>query len=651
MIGNMSGRNLDGRFVIGEYLASGGSSEIYLCRDAQSKLTKNWAVKIVKKSGNTEELEQYVAEMHILDELSHPNMTSIHYCSEDNDYVYLVMNYINGYTLKKKVEVEGAQEEDDVIEWALCLCDVLEYLHTVRSNPIIYCDLNPRNIMLDEHGSPHLLDFGIAKEVPHGERALGTPMGTRGYAAPEQYGKTGSLLLDERTDTFALGATLFNILTGKVIQYGKENDPRQFESYISGGLSHIVKKAVSMKPEDRYQDTGELREDLKSLKRINTDYLKKIKRQLFSVGGIAILTFILTVLSITSYFVLENESREVFAQSYAKAQSYQLSGDIDKAKDYYLQAIAADPKDDEVYGTLFNMLLPGESHPNREVQTKEAIDTMRYSVDVSYLKNAPETMMEILAETVGLEEPVYANYAEKLASELKKTSLYKENQTDADQIDAYGVIAGCAVDGVEDETKLKDAISTVLEGARNKDNDNTQRMEMYYTAVQMYSLYPNVLGELIQVEEMANEIDSLEKSAKKDNDYDFKKIVPLHTMVANLYFQEAGQDTNKLIQADSWLNSLSAVSLDKDANNLHGKIRMELKDYTGAKESFTQVLAEDPTDKSSLIGMANACIAEQNAAGTKEYTEAMNYYNQVASSSNLSSTTLAQLESLRKAML
>lgn len=646
----MSGKNLDDRFIIGEYLASGGSSEVYLCRDAQSKLTKNWAVKIIKKSGNTEELEQYIAEMHILDELSHPNMTTIHYCSEDNDYVFLVMNYINGYTLKKKVEVEGPQEEDDVIEWALCLCDVLEYLHTVRDNPIIYSDLNPRNIMLDEHGSPHLLDFGVAKEVPRGERALGTQMGTRGYAAPEQYGKTGSLLLDERTDTFALGATLFNLLTGKVIQYGKNNDPRQYRPSITGGLSHIVKKAVSMQPEDRYQDICEIRKVLKSLKRINADYLKKIKRQFFTVVGAAILTFILAVLSITSFNVLANEGREVFSQSYSKAQSYQLSGDINEAKDYYLQAIAADPKNTEVYGTLFNMLLPGESHPNREAQTKEAIDTMRYSVDVSYLKNAPQTMMDILAETVGLEEPVYANYAKKLAGELKKTSLYKENKTTADQIDAYEIIASCAADGVQDEEKLIGAVTTLIEGARNKDNDNTERMNLYYSAIQMYSIYPEILKDSAQVEEIAHDIGKIEQNAQTDKEYDFRKIVPLHTMIANLYFQEAGQDTDKLMQADSWLNSLSAASLDKDANNLQGKIRMELMDYSGAKDSFTQVLEEDQTDKSALIGMANACIGEQNANGSKDYTEAMKYYNQVAASANLSSTTLAQLESMRKAM-
>ncbi len=92
--------------------------------------------------------------------------------------------------------------EADVVEWAKMLCDVLHYLHTVKENPIIYRDMKPDNVMLTQAGRIKLIDFGIAKECRHGEKQTGESIGTKGYAAPEQY-KGSSNILDERTDIYS----------------------------------------------------------------------------------------------------------------------------------------------------------------------------------------------------------------------------------------------------------------------------------------------------------------------------------------------------------------------------------------------------------------------------------------------------------------
>lgn len=134
------------------------------------------------------------------------------------------MDYVEGRTLKAIVDERGAQPQEDVVNWAIQLCSVLDYLHT-RKPAIIYRDLKPGNIMLRPDGRIVLIDFGTAREYKTGQEEDTISLGTKGYAAPEQYGGDGQT--DARTDIYNLGATIYHLVTGKPNETSLRNPPYQ----------------------------------------------------------------------------------------------------------------------------------------------------------------------------------------------------------------------------------------------------------------------------------------------------------------------------------------------------------------------------------------------------------------------------------------
>lgn len=176
---------------------------------------------------------------------------------EDQEKFLIVMDYIEGNSLQKAIDDYGAQPQEEVVEWAKQLCDALRYLHSCAP-PIIYRDMKPANIMLRPDGKVSLIDFGTAREYKTGSAGDTSVLGTRGYAAPEQYGGQGQT--DARTDIYCLGATMHHLLTGQ--------DPckppytrypiRQYDPSLSSGLEEILLKCTNDDPGERYQNCAEL---------------------------------------------------------------------------------------------------------------------------------------------------------------------------------------------------------------------------------------------------------------------------------------------------------------------------------------------------------------------------------------------------------
>lgn len=144
------------------------------------------------------------------------------------------------------------------------LCDVLGYLHT-RTPAIIYRDMKPANVMLRPNGSITLIDFGIAREFKETNLADTTCLGTRGYAAPEQFGGMGQT--DARTDIYCLGVTLYNLVTNlNPAESPYEIKPiREVDSKLSKGLEYVIEKATIRDPELRYQSIAEMLYDIENL--------------------------------------------------------------------------------------------------------------------------------------------------------------------------------------------------------------------------------------------------------------------------------------------------------------------------------------------------------------------------------------------------
>ena len=254
------GSVVDGKYKILNKIGQGGMSVVYLAMNERAN--KQWAIKEVRKDGvseqNFEVIKQgLVAEVDMLKRFNHPHLPSIIDVIDSNDSFLIVMDYIEGVSLNKKLKEAGALPQEDVIEWGKQLCDVLGYLHS-RTPPIIYRDMKPANVMLRPDGDVMLIDFGTAREFKSNSVADTTCLGTQGYAAPEQFGGQGQT--DGRTDIYCLGATLYHLVTGhNPCEYPYEMYPiRQWNPQLSSGLEQIILKCTQKNPNDRYQSCAEL---------------------------------------------------------------------------------------------------------------------------------------------------------------------------------------------------------------------------------------------------------------------------------------------------------------------------------------------------------------------------------------------------------
>ena len=211
------GTVLDGKYEILKKVGQGGMSIVYLAMD--NRLNKQWAVKEIKNDGSKSVetlLKGLEREANILKNVDHPVLPRIVDIINENGTIYVIMDFVEGKPLNEVLKAEGAQKQSDVIEWGRALASALDYLHSMNP-PIIYRDMKPSNVMLKPDGSVKLIDFGTAKEYVIENNADTTALGTRGYAAPEQFGDAqgrGIYNTDARTDIYNLGATLYHLVTG-----------------------------------------------------------------------------------------------------------------------------------------------------------------------------------------------------------------------------------------------------------------------------------------------------------------------------------------------------------------------------------------------------------------------------------------------------
>ncbi len=337
------GEIIDGKYEILREIGRGGMSVVYLAMD--KRLNKQWAIKEFRK--DKDDVNKQVALKALLDEanlmkkLDHPTLPRIVDIIDNHQTVYVIMDYIEGESLNKVLDAYGAQPQEAVIEWAKQLSDVLDYLHT-QNPPVIYRDMKPANIMLKPDGTVRLIDFGIAREYKEGKDGDTEAIGTRGYAAPEQFGGKGQT--DARTDIYSLGVTLYHLVTGKnPAEPPYEIYPiRHWNPSLSSGLEWLIQKCTQLNPSDRYQSCAEVTYVLENLDKFDTEYKKK-KKSRFNLFIISlILTVVFTIASIGSFV----------GSITAKQNSYDSLID-DKS---YISAMAVDSENPLAYTKLADQL-------------------------------------------------------------------------------------------------------------------------------------------------------------------------------------------------------------------------------------------------------------------------------------------------------
>lgn len=277
-----TGTILVDRYMVQDVVGIGGMGAVYRSRDMHfPNVIKLVAVKEMVIMAPDPLVRQTIVqnferEAHILVSLSHPSIPKIYDFFTYEERSYLVIELVNGKDLDAILsESQGFFSEDQVIAWAIELCDVLDYLHKHKPEPIIFRDMKPSNIMVNQDNHIMLVDFGIAKLFHEGQK--GTMIGTEGYSPPEQYRGEATPL----ADIYALGATLHHLLTRRDPRLEPpftfaERPIRQINPSVSVELETVINTALQYNPSDRFPTTEAMKESLMMVAR-KTGALTRIK--------------------------------------------------------------------------------------------------------------------------------------------------------------------------------------------------------------------------------------------------------------------------------------------------------------------------------------------------------------------------------------
>ena len=265
------GVTLQDRYLVLALHGAGGMSSVYRARDLHfPNVTKTVAVKEMINMATDPSMHEMIVrnferEADLLATLSHPAIPRIYDYFTLESSSYLVMEFIDGKDLEALLrESDSFLPEDQIVNWAIELCDVLHYLHHHKPQPVIFRDVKPSNIMIDDHESIRLIDFGIARVFQPGQK--GTMIGTDGYAPPEQYRGEAS----PAGDIYALGATLHHLLTARDPRAEppfsfSERPIRSVNEDVSPELEKAIEASLSYDPQDRFPSAVAMKTALMSV--------------------------------------------------------------------------------------------------------------------------------------------------------------------------------------------------------------------------------------------------------------------------------------------------------------------------------------------------------------------------------------------------
>lgn len=271
---NYIGKRLDGRYEITELIGMGGMADVYKAVDIMEDRTV--AVKILKNefSENEEFIRRFRNESKAIAVLSHPNIVKIYDVGFSDEVQYIVMEYINGITLKEFIEQQGVLRWKDALHFTIQVLKALQHAH---DRGIVHRDIKPQNIMLFTDGTIKVMDFGIARFSRQDGRTLSDKtIGSVHYISPEQ---ARGDITDEKSDIYSVGVMLYEMLTG-VKPFDAENPvavalmhmqekakaPRDIVATIPEPLEEIVMHAMEREPERRYQSASQMLKDIETFK-------------------------------------------------------------------------------------------------------------------------------------------------------------------------------------------------------------------------------------------------------------------------------------------------------------------------------------------------------------------------------------------------
>ena len=266
------GQKINDRYEIEKLIGEGGMANVYLAHD--TILDRKVAVKVLRGdlAGDEKFVRRFQREALSASSLSHPNIVEIYDVGEDDGNFYIVMEFIEGKTLKQLIKKRGVLSLSETIDIMLQLLDALA---TAHDSYIIHRDIKPQNIMIKESGLVKITDFGIAMALNSVELTqTNSVMGSVHYLPPEQASGKGSTI---RSDIYSLGILMFEMLTGKMpfkgdsaveiaLKHMKEPLPsvRELNPVVPQSVENIIIKAAAKNPKNRYRDVREMAADIKT---------------------------------------------------------------------------------------------------------------------------------------------------------------------------------------------------------------------------------------------------------------------------------------------------------------------------------------------------------------------------------------------------
>lgn len=246
---------LDEKYEVIKILGKGGMGTVYLCKNI--RLDNLWAIKEVKKDSKNN--RDILLEPNILKNLRHPSIPRIVDIFYEKNNFYMVQDYIEGQTLKEHMKEKGFIGSENICKIILSICDIMAYLHSLNP-PIIYRDLKPSNIMITPDEKVFLIDFGISEMYKVHDKNHTICMGSKGYAAPEQYGFGQSSKL---TDIYGIGMVMYFMTTARDSYTGLEPlMDYNYDKNIDNDLKKIIQKCVQIHVENRYESIENLKNEI-----------------------------------------------------------------------------------------------------------------------------------------------------------------------------------------------------------------------------------------------------------------------------------------------------------------------------------------------------------------------------------------------------
>lgn len=529
------GTVLDGKYEILKEIGRGGMSIVYLARD--NRLNKQWAVKEMKNDGSksTETLLKGLErEANILKNVDHPVLPRIVDIINSRGTIYVVMDFIEGTNLGDILKSEGAQSQEDVIDWGRQLASALDYLHSMDP-PIIYRDMKPANVMLKPEGGVKLIDFGTAKEYTIENNADTTALGTRGYAAPEQFGDAqgrGIYNTDARTDIYNLGATLYHMVTGmNPCEPPYEIKPiRQWNSSLSTGLEQIILKCTQPNPNDRYQSCSELLYALDHYTELDDSYKKANKKKVILFGACAALTVASAITAVVGYTGMRREEKENYSAYIEEGNSLKVQKRYPEAAGQYKLAFDLKPDEADAYVDFIDLYIDASQDPSvtkgNKLEIKDGLTVVATRVDSgdSKVNENAEVLFRLGLAYFTMSEPDY------FAADKYFRMVPSDDPSYGELAGYYESIAFMRSSNVENANELLEQVNKFADYNSSRfNNTDQQKFINYQTLGSIYARYSTTEGIAEKGEEVISKaLEDLEEYNGENAtryDYDFNNYL------------------------------------------------------------------------------------------------------------------------------